>query len=65
MALEVWKEITAEYKGRVIKGSFKFIDGMVTVRTLYGSKTAQLSGLTRAEQLAKNLLRELARQGRA
>ena len=64
MALEVWKEISAEYKGRVIKGSFKFIDGMVTVRTQYGSKTAQLSGLTRAEQLAKNLLRELARQGR-
>jgi hypothetical protein len=25
MALEVWKEITAEYKGRLIKGSFKFV----------------------------------------
>jgi hypothetical protein len=39
MTLELWREITAEYKGRIVKGSFKFIDDMVTVRTPFGSKT--------------------------
>jgi hypothetical protein len=64
MGLEVWKEITTEYNGRSIKGSFKFIDGMVDVRTPYGSKTTQSDSRT-PEQVAKNLLRELAREGRA
>ena len=32
MGLEVWTEIITEYNGRTIKGSFKFIDGIVTVR---------------------------------
>jgi hypothetical protein len=63
MGLEVWREITAEYNGRIIKGSFKFIDGVVNVRTPRGSKTTQSSGHT-PEQMAKNLLRELAREGR-
>ena len=26
--LEVWREITAEHNGKIIKGSFKFVDGM-------------------------------------
>jgi len=39
MSLELWREITAEYNGRKIKGSFKFIDGRVDVRTQHGSKT--------------------------
>ena len=64
MGLEVWKEITTEYNGRNIKGSFKFVDGRVDVRTLYGSKTTQ-SGGHAPEQVAKKLLRELAREGRA
>jgi len=64
MGLEVWREITTEYNGRAIKGSFKFIDGVVNVRTPRGSKATQSSGLT-PEQTAKNLLRELAREGRA
>jgi hypothetical protein len=38
MGLEIWREITTEYNGRAIKGSFKFLDGVVTVRTLRGSK---------------------------
>ena len=33
MGLEVWREITTEYDGRAIKGSFKFVDGRVDVRT--------------------------------
>jgi hypothetical protein len=65
MTLELWTEVTAEYSGRIVKGSFKSLDGKVTVRTQYGSKTDQLSGLTTSEQLAKKLLRELAREGRA
>jgi hypothetical protein len=64
MSLELWREITAEYDGRIIKGSFKFIDGKVDVRTQHGSKTDQLGGRT-PEQVAKILLRELAREGRA
>ena len=64
MGLEVWSAITTEYNGRTIKGSFKFIDGMVNVRTLHGSKTTQSGGHT-PEQMAKNLLRELAREGKA
>jgi hypothetical protein len=64
MGLEVWTEITTEYNGRTIKGSFKYLDGAVSVRTPYGSKTTQLGGQT-PEQLAKTLLRELAREGRA
>lgn len=63
MGLEVWREITAEYNGRTIKGSFKFIDGVVNVRTPRGSKTMQSSGQT-PEQMAKQLLRELAREQR-
>ena len=62
--LEIWREITSEYNGRAIKGSFKFLDGVVTVRTLHGSKAAQVRGQT-PEQLAKALLRELARDGMA
>jgi hypothetical protein len=64
MSLELWREVTTEYNGRIIKGSFKFIDGKVDVRTRHGSKTDQLRGRT-PEQVAKTLLRELAREGRA
>lgn len=64
MSLEVWREITTEYNDKTIKGSFKFIDGIVNVRTLRGSKTTQSGGHT-PEQMAKNLLRELAREKRA
>jgi hypothetical protein len=64
MSLELWREITTEHNGRIIKGSFKFIDGKVDVRTQHGSKTDQLRGRT-PEKVAKTLLRELAREGRA
>jgi hypothetical protein len=57
MGLEIWREITTEYNGRAIKCSFKFLDGVVTVRTLRGSKAAQVRGQT-PEQLAKTLLRD-------
>ena len=38
MSLELWREITAEYNGRIIKGSFKFIDGKVDVRTQHEAR---------------------------
>jgi hypothetical protein len=63
MGLEIWREITTEYNGRTIKGSFKYLDGAVTVRTPHGSKTTQVGGQT-PEQMAKRLLRELAREGK-
>ena len=63
MSLEHWREITAEYNGKIIKSSFKFIDGKVDVRTQHGRKTDQLAGRT-PEQVAKTLLRELVREGR-
>jgi prolyl-tRNA editing enzyme YbaK/EbsC (Cys-tRNA(Pro) deacylase) len=55
MGLEIWREITTEYNGRA---------RVVTVRTLRGSKAAQVRGQT-PERLAKTLLRELAREGMA
>jgi hypothetical protein len=64
MSLELWREITAEYNGRIVQSSFKFIDGKVDVRTQHGGKTDQLGGRT-PEQVAKTLLRELAREGKA
>ena len=32
MGIEIWREITSEYNGKAIKGSFKFLDGVVTPR---------------------------------
>jgi hypothetical protein len=64
MSFDVWREITVEYEGRDINGSYKFIDDMVVVRTKFGTKTAQLGFLT-PEQMAKKLIRELASQGLA
>ena len=64
MGLEIWREITTEYNGGAIRGSFKFLDGVVAVRTLRESKAVQVRSQT-PEQLAKTLLRELAHEGRA
>jgi K+ transporter len=44
MDLEVWREITTEYNGRNIKGSIKFIDGMVNVRTPHGTDVTYYVG---------------------
>ncbi len=59
-----WEEVTTECEGITIRGSYKRIANTVTVRASGGSKAAPLSGLT-PEYLAKMLLRELAREGRA
>jgi hypothetical protein len=59
-----WKEITIEYNGKIINGDYKIAGKTVTVKTVRGMKEAPLSGLTPL-YLAKMLLRELAREGRA
>ena len=59
-----WKEITIEYNGKFIHGDYKIAGQMVIVKTVSGMKDAPLSGLTPL-YLAKMLLRELAREGRA
>jgi hypothetical protein len=59
----VWREIIDEYDGKTVEGSYCFADALVTVTTPNGSKTARLGGLT-PEQMAKALLRELAREGK-
>ena len=64
MPPEVWEEITTECAGIAIKGSYKKAGNTVTVRARDGNKSAQLSGLT-PQYLAKMLLRELAREGKA
>jgi hypothetical protein len=38
MGLEIWGEITTEYNGRAIKGSYKFLDGVVTVERCAGPR---------------------------
>ena len=58
MSLGAWKEITDVYGGKITKASYRFSDRMVTVRTLFGSRTTYIGGHT-PERLARTLLREL------
>jgi hypothetical protein len=60
----VWEKITAKCDGKTIEGSYRKVGNMITVKTPGGSNTAPLSGLI-PEYLAKMLLRELVREGRA
>ena len=58
MSLGVWREITDVYGGKITKASYRLSGRMVTVRTSFGNKTAQISGDT-PDRLARTLLREL------
>jgi hypothetical protein len=40
----VWKQITTEFRGRAVSGSYAVEDGAVKVRTPDGEKTAPLVG---------------------
>jgi hypothetical protein len=64
MGLEVWREIFAKLDGKIVRGSYLYADGVVTVKTPEGTKTNQVGDQT-PERLAKMLLRELAREGKA
>jgi hypothetical protein len=53
----VWQELTVDFRGRTASGSYSTSrEGLVTVRTLRGSKTMLI---------ARILLRELAAEGKA
>lgn len=53
------KEISIDYKGKKITGSYVVQSKMVTVDSFYGQKSTQLGGML-PDSLAKILLRELA-----
>ena len=60
-----WKEISIEYEGKIISGDYRISGKTVVVRSVRGVvKEAPLGGLA-ALYLAKMLLRELDREGRA
>ena len=57
-----WHQVTTEFNGRQISGTYSVSRGAVTVSTAHDSKSTQVGGSTPAI-LAKILLRELAREG--
>ncbi len=62
------REVSIEFEGRTVTGTYSVWSGMITVSTDLGSKTTQVggSGSERAlDWLAKFLLRELAQEGKA
>ena len=62
--LTVWQQITAEFSGHPLSGSYAIEDGMVKVKTTHGEKATQI-GSFNAEWVARRLLQELAEEGRA
>jgi len=58
MGVGVWREITDVYGGKITKASYRLFGRRVTVRTSFGSRTAQIGGNT-PDRLARTLLREL------
>ena len=57
-------EITVEFEGKLFHGWYTLGSGLVTVRTNKDSQCTQLGGMD-AEALAKILLLELVRKGKA
>lgn len=62
--LTVWDQITTEFYGRRVYGSYVIEDGMVNVKTPRGEKGTQLGG-SNPDWLAERLLPKLAAQGKA
>jgi hypothetical protein len=62
--LTIWNQITTEFYGRSVYGSYVISDGMLTVKTPRGEKAAQL-GNSNSHFLTERLLRELAAEGKA
>jgi hypothetical protein len=62
--LTVWQQITAEFSGHPLSGSYAIEDGMVKVKTPHGEKATQV-GSFNPEWVARRLLQELAEEGRA
>ena len=62
--LTVWQQITAEFSGHPLSGSYAIEDGMVKVKTLHGEKATQI-GSFNPEWVARRLLEESAEEGTA
>jgi hypothetical protein len=64
--MSTYREITIDYDGREIRGSFSIWGQSITVQSAHGSKTTQVGGSARRpEALARIMLRELAQEGKA
>ena len=61
--LTVWRQITVEFSGYPLSGSYAVENGIVKVKTLYGEKAIQV-GVFNSEWVARRLLEELAAEGR-
>jgi hypothetical protein len=59
-----WTEITTQFSGRTVTGSYSLDGGVVEVRTAHGAKATQLGG-SPVEVMARRLLRELAAEVKA
>jgi hypothetical protein len=64
LTVTVWNQITTEFFGRSVYGSYVIEKGMVKVKTPRGEKGTQLGG-SNSHSLAERLLRELAAEGKA
>ena len=60
MALNVWEDITIEYNGKVINGSYCVSDWMITVIMKGGGNISTKLGSASPKSSAKLLLRKLA-----
>ena len=56
------EELTVEVNGKTYNGHYRVEKGVITVSTLYSSKSTQL-GNSPAELIARILLREMAETG--
>jgi hypothetical protein len=59
-----WREITVEFNGRPVSGSYMVENQLVVVRTPHGVKSREVGTMDPAS-LAFRLLRELAAEGKA
>jgi len=60
----VWETIEIRIDGHVVRGSWAHDGSMVQVRTPCGDKTTQIGG-SPPKTLARQMLRELAKEGKA
>ena len=61
--LTVWRQVTVEFSGHPVSGSYTVEDGIVKVKTPYGEKATQI-GSFNSEWVARRLLEELAAEGK-
>jgi hypothetical protein len=62
------REVTIEFEGRTVTGTYTVWSGRIMVSTALGKKAMQVDGIgsqLALDWLAKRLLRELAQEGNA